>query len=253
MGPPSLPPETWEAADAVFDGDAEEGEGRWSATDDVTDTFPLRWEGLAFKGRFTPFRHLGVFPEQAAHWAWLDARVRGAGRPLRVLNLFGYTGLASLVAARAGAHVTHVDASKKSIGFARENQAAAGLDDKPIRWIVEDAVKFVEREIRRGNRYDGVILDPPKFGRGPSGETWHLFEDLPRHLADCVAVLADEAEFLIAQVYAIRASFLALDDLARPLLAGRGGSLVSGELAIRVEASDRLLATSLFSRWSRTP
>lgn len=252
MGPQQLPAETWLGAHAVFDGDAEEGEGRWRFfRRDIPSDFPMSWDGLVFRGRFTPFRHLGVFPEQAAHWTWIAERIAQAKRPFKVLNLFGYTGLASLTAARAGAQVTHVDASKKAVAYARENQALARLDDKPIRWLVEDAVKFVEREIRRGNRYQGIILDPPKFGRGPNGETWHLFEDLPKHLADCVSVLDDDAEFFVLTAYAIRASFLAFDDLARPLLGPRGGVLSSGELAMRVEGQDRLLSTSLFVRWSR--
>lgn len=252
MGQPRLPPERWLAAHAAFDGDAEDGAGRWRFFGrHVPNEFPLAWDEIAFRGRFTPFRHVGFFPEQAAHWAWLRQRLRAAGRPLKVLNLFGYTGIASLVCAAEGAQVTHVDASKKSIGHARENQAFARLEDRPIRWIVDDAVKFVQRERRRGNRYDGIVLDPPKFGRGPEGETWHLFADLPTHLAECVALLADEAEFLILSAYAIRASFLALDDLARPLLASRGGHLSSGELCLAVEGGERLLSTSLYTRWSR--
>lgn len=242
----------WTGADAVFDGDAEEGEGRWCmAKRSIPETFPMRWNGLAFHGRFTAFRHMGLFPEQAVHWHWLAERIRAAGRPIKLLNLFGYTGLASLVAAEAGAHVTHVDASKRAITQARENQALAGLADKPIRWIVEDAVKFVEREIRRGNRYQAIVLDPPKFGRGPNGEIWRLFEDLPQHLAQCAALLADDADCLILTAYAIRASFLAIDDLARGLLADRRGTIQSGELALRVEGSERLLSTSLYTRWCR--
>jgi 23S rRNA (cytosine1962-C5)-methyltransferase len=253
MGPQHLSGDAWRSAHAIFDGDAEEGEGRWRFTQrDIPDDFPMAWEGLVFHGRFTPFRHLGLFPEQAVHWAWLAERLAHATRPIKILNLFGYTGLASLVAARSGAQVTHVDASKKAITYARENQALARLEDKPIRWIVEDAVKFAEREIRRGNRYQGIILDPPKFGRGPNGETWHLFEDLPKHLADCAALLADDADFLVLTAYAIRASFLAFHDLAQPLLSPRGGVLSSGELAMQVEGKDRLLSTSLFVRWSRT-
>jgi 23S rRNA (cytosine1962-C5)-methyltransferase len=252
MGRPRLPAARWEAADAVFDGDAEDKAGRWRHRGQAFETFPMAWDGLPFLGRFTAFRHMGVFPEQAAHWDWIEARLRAiTGRKPRVLNLFAYTGLASLVAARAGAEVTHVDASKKAIGWARENQAEAGLQAAPIRWIVEDAVRFVEREVRRGNRYDMVLLDPPKFGRGPDGETWNLFDDLPGHLAACVELLADDADSLIVTAYAIRASFLALDDLARPLLAKRGGHVQSGELAIPI-ADGRLLSTSLYARWSRT-
>lgn len=252
MAPPRLPATDWERADARFDGEAEEAEGRWRfARGAQPAPFPLAWEGVGFLGRFTPFRHLGFFPEQAAHWSFAAERLRAARRPMRVLNLFGYTGVASLVTAAAGAHVTHVDASKRAVQFARENQAQAGLADKPIRWIVDDAIKFVERETRRGVRYQGILLDPPKFGRGPNGETWRLFEDLPRHLEACVGLLAEDAEFLVLTAYAIRASFLSLDDLARPLLASRGGALTSGELALRTQDGRRLLSTSLYARWSR--
>lgn len=250
MGRRRRPDADWDCADAVFDGDAEDGAGRWRFRGTAIETFPMRFDDVAFLGRFTAFRHMGVFPEQAVHWRFMRERLAGVtGRRPRVLNLFGYTGLASLIAARAGAEVTHVDASKKAIGWARENQAAAGLEAAPIRWIVEDAVRFVAREVKRGNRYDVVLLDPPKFGRGPGGETWNLFEDLPRHLADCVAVLSDDARALILTAYAIRASFLALDDLAVPLLAARGGTVASGELALPT-ADGRLMSTSLYLRWS---
>lgn len=253
MGPAALPAETWLKADAVFDGDAEDGEGRWRFFGkDVPNAFTVRYGDISFRARFTPFRHMGFFPEQAVHWAWMAERLARLGRPARVLNLFGYTGVASLIAAAAGAQVTHVDASKKAIGFARENQALAHMDDKPIRWIVDDAVRFVEREVRRGRTYDAIILDPPKFGRGPEGETWHLFEDLPKHLADCAALLADDADHVLLTVYAIRASFLSVDDLMRRTMAGRGGVVRSGEVALRVHREDRLLSTSLFARWSRS-
>jgi 23S rRNA (cytosine1962-C5)-methyltransferase len=253
MGPATLPAETWLKADAVFDGDAEDGEGRWRFFGkNVPDAYTVRYRDLPFRARFTPFRHMGFFPEQAAHWAWMADRLARLGRPARVLNLFGYTGIASLIAAAAGAHVTHVDASKKSIGFARENQALAHLEEKPIRWIVDDAVRFVEREARRGKTYDAIILDPPKFGRGPEGETWHLFEDLAKHLGDCATLLAEDADHLLLTVYAIRASFLSVDDLMRRTMAGRGGVVTSGEVALRVHGEERLLSTSLFARWSRT-
>ena len=139
----------------------------------------MKHDGIDYLGRFTSFRHVGVFPEQASHWDHMAGLIAAAKRPVKVLNLFGYTGLASLVAARAGAEVTHVDASKKAIGWARENQEMAGLGSKPIRWIVDDAVKFAEREERRGSRYDIILFDPPAYGRGPKGEVWQLFEDLP--------------------------------------------------------------------------
>ncbi len=250
MGRRLLDPADWRRADAIFDGDAEDKAGRWRFSGKSAESFPLVFEKLAFFGRFTPFRHMGFFPEQAAHWQWMVEHIKAHAAPFRLLNLFGYTGLASLLAARAGAEVTHVDASKKAIGFARENQEHAGLAEKPVRWIVEDAVKFAQRERRRGKAYDGIILDPPKFGRGPEGETWHLFEHLPGHVEDCIALLSSNARFLILTVYAIRASALALDALLRPLLKERGGTFECGELAVQAQ-DGRLLSTSLYARWSR--
>ena len=174
---------------------------------------------------------------------------KGAGRPVKVLNLFGYTGLASLVAARAGAEVTHVDASKKAIGWARQNQEVARLSDKPIRWIVEDAMKFAEREERRGNRYDIILLDPPAYGRGPKGEVWQLFDHLPALVDTCRAILSPKPLAVVLTAYSIRASFFAMHALMRDAFAGMGGTVESGELVIREKAAGRALSTSLFSRW----
>jgi 23S rRNA (cytosine1962-C5)-methyltransferase len=172
-----------------------------------------------------------------------------------VLNLFGYTGVASLVAAAEGAAVTHVDASKKSVAWARENAALSGLADRPIRWIVEDARRYVQREIKRGSRYDGIILDPPKYGRGPEGEVWRLFEDLPGLLKDCAALLSDDADFLLLNAYAARISGLSLAHLMAEALPGRGGTIDWGELAL-VESpvphhSTRAIGLSFFARWTR--
>ncbi|MCP4386222.1 MAG: class I SAM-dependent rRNA methyltransferase [Hyphomicrobiales bacterium] len=248
---PRLNSDAWAAADATFVGIAEdETAGRWRFHSPLGETWPMRYEGIGFLGRFTSFRHVGLFPEQATHWQWLAERIGQARRPARVLNLFGYTGIASLVAARAGAEVVHIDASRKAIGWARENQAAAKLPDLPIRWICEDAVKFVAREIRRGNRYDGIVLDPPKFGRGPKGEVWEIFESLPELLRACVSLLSGNPAFLILTAYSIRASFLSMHELAAECLEGKGGVLESGELVIREENNGRALSTSLFSRWS---
>ncbi|MES2907178.1 MAG: class I SAM-dependent methyltransferase [Pseudomonadota bacterium] len=249
MGAPLLPAGEWQKADAVFDGDAEDKEGRWRLAKGAPENFALQFENLKFWGRFTPFRHMGFFPEQAAHWRWMERRIKARGGEFRLLNLFGYTGLASLIAAKAGAHVTHIDASKKAIAYARENQELSGLADKPIRWITEDAVTFVQREQRRGNTYDGILLDPPKFGRGPNNETWHLFENLPAHAEECISLLSDQPSFFILTAYAIRASALSLHSLLAPLLKNRGGDLQSGELAVQAQ-DGRLLSTSLFSRWS---
>jgi 23S rRNA (cytosine1962-C5)-methyltransferase len=241
----------WEAADATFVGIGEdEADGRWRYRKPIGETWPMAYDGVRFLGRFTSFRHVGVFPEQAVHWDWLRERIGAGRRPARILNLFAYTGIASLIAARAGAEVVHIDASRKAIGWARENQAVAGLGDLPIRWICEDAVKFVEREERRGNRYDGIILDPPKFGRGPKGEVWDIFIALPNLLGAATRLLSDDPLFLILTAYSIRASFLSIHELAAECLEGVGGRLESGELVIREEGGGRGLSTSLFSRWS---
>ena len=243
-------PDLWTGADAVFTGDTdEEGAGRWQFADPRrATTWPLAHEGVAYHGRFTAFRHVGVFPEQAPHWAAMVDAIRTAERPVGVLNLFGYTGVASLLAAKAGAQVTHVDASRKAIGWARENAALAGLEDAPIRWICDDAVKFCEREVRRGRAYDIVLLDPPAFGRGPKGETWHFFDDVP-YLADLARRLASARPLLtVLTSYAIRASHLAVHELMQECFGGLDGRLESGELVLRDRAG-RALSTSMFSRF----
>jgi 23S rRNA (cytosine1962-C5)-methyltransferase len=247
---PRLDEAAWAAADAVFDPAGDEDEGRWRFSGRPKETWPLAWRGVRFNGRFTAFRHLAFFPEQAANWAWLDETLRaGSGQP-KVLNLFGYTGVASLVCAAAGAAVTHVDASKKAIGWARENAELSGLADRPIRWICEDARRYVQREARRGSRYDGIILDPPKYGRGPGGEVWRLFEDLPELLNLCVELLSDGARFLLLNAYAERISGLSLGALLADAMAARGGRVDWGELALMEEAGERGVGLSFFARWS---
>jgi len=247
-------PSAFANADAVFDPEDEDEAGRWRFGRQVPggaiDTFPLAWNDVRFTGRFTPFRHLAFFPEQAANWAWLDQRVRSLNRP-RILNLFGYTGVASLACAAAGAEVTHVDASKKSVNWARENADLSGLSDKPIRWIVEDARKYVAREVRRGSKYHGIILDPPKYGRGPTGEVWRLFEDLPGLVRDCAALLGEDASFLLLNAYAARVSGLSLAHMTADAMQDRGGRIDWGELALSEDGPDgRSIGLSFFSRWS---
>lgn len=248
---PAWDEEEWNKADALFTGDTdEEGMGRWRfPRTALGETWPMRHDGINYLGRFTSFRHVGVFPEQVSHWAHMEALIEEARRPVKVLNLFGYTGLASLIAARAGAQVTHVDASKKAIGWARENQEMAGLTDRPIRWICEDALKFAEREARRGNGYDIILLDPPAYGRGPKGEVWQLFEHLPRLVETCRAILSSKPLAVVLTAYSIRASFFTIHTLMRDSFAGMGGRVESGELVIREKSAGRALSTSLFSRW----
>ena len=250
---PSLPPAEWEKADAEFTGDTEEeGQGRWRyPKKPLSETWPLQFDGIDYWGRFTSFRHTGVFPEQAAHWESIQTAIQNAThqRPVRMLNLFGYTGLASLVGARAGAEVTHVDASKKAIGWAKENQERAGMSNLPIRWICDDAVKFCAREERRGNTYDVILLDPPAYGRGPKGEVWQLFEHLP-HMLDLVRALqSDRPLVAILTAYAIRASHIAIHEIMQEVFCGMDGRIESGELLLRQENGSRMLSTSMFSRF----
>jgi 23S rRNA (cytosine1962-C5)-methyltransferase len=248
---PALAAAEWSKADAVFTGNTdEEGMGRWMfPTRQLAETWQTRHDDMAFLGRFTSFRHVGVFPEQAAHWSFMETLIRQANRPVKVLNLFGYTGVASLLAARAGGLVTHVDASKKAIGWARENQTLAGLEGKPIRWIIDDAMKFVLREARRGSTYDIILLDPPAYGRGPAGEVWQLFEHLPHMVEACREILAPKPLAMVLTAYSIRASFYAIHELVRDRFRGMGGTVESGELILREQHAGRALSTSLFSRW----
>jgi 23S rRNA (cytosine1962-C5)-methyltransferase len=250
----ALEPGTWLRADAVFSSAnaAEDSDGgRWRKNKAVPETWPVRLRGVTLLCRLTGFRHLGLFPEQLPHWEWMLEWMRGVeGARPRVLNLFAYTGAASLLAAAAGAGVTHVDASKKAIAWAKQNQTASKLGEAPIRWILEDARKFVAREVRRGRTYHVILVDPPKFGRGPEGEVWDVFTHLAPLLRDCAALLAPDKAALVLTTYAIRASALATDGLVRECLAERGGAVESGELAIVEGAAGRLLPISLFTRWT---
>lgn len=246
---PRLTSVEWGKAHAVFSASGEDDDkGRWRIDKPVPESWPVRVLGVTMQCKLSGLWHLGLFPEQEPHWRWMVERVKAAGGQRRVLNLFGYTGAASLIAAAVGAEVTHVDASKKAVSWARENQAASRLEAAKVRWIVDDAAKFVAREVRRGRTYDLIIVDPPKFGRGPEGEVWDLFKDLPALLADCAKLLAPSGAGMVLTVYAIRASALAFDQLLRDTLAGKGGSFECGELAIE-GTSGRLVPTSLFVRW----
>jgi len=199
----------------------------------------------------TPGRHLGVFPEVAAHWDWFSGLIANAKREVNVLNLFGYTGLATLAAASAGATVTHVDASKKSVGWARENQALSKLTSSPIRWIVEDALKYVQREARRGVKYDGIILDPPKFGRGPKGEVWEVYKSLPTLLEACRECLSDDPLFVVNTVYAVRASAIHVAQAMEDMMEGFGGKIDMGELVTCEQSAGRLLSQAVYARWKK--
>ena len=242
--------QAWPEADATFEPSDEDEAGRWRLTNDVPETWPMRWRETPFLARLSAFRHLGVFPEQAANWEWLAARLQHGAPGRRVLNLFGYTGVASLVAARAGGAVTHVDASKKAVGWARENAALQDGAADGVRWICEDARKWVARERRRGSRYEGIILDPPKYGRGPGGEVWRLQDDLPALIDGCAALLSLDADFLLLNSYAERLTGLALASVIADALDGRGGVVDWGELTLAEVGEGREMGLSFFARWT---
>ena len=239
--------ESWDPHATFVPGSDEEGGGRWVEHRPVPRSWPLSRGKVRFNASLTPFRHLGFFPDMAPQWDWMRERAADAD----VLNLFGYTGVGSLLLSEAGARLVHVDASKKSVEGGRANAALSGLADRPIRWIVDDAGKFIAREVRRGRRYDGILLDPPKFGRGPEGEVWRLEEHLAPLLADCRALLDADSRFLVLTVYAVRMSALAIGELVKQLFADLGGRVELGEMAVREEARGLLLPTAIFARWSR--
>jgi len=241
---------TWPADGEFLAASDDEGGGRWQLGRNVPrEGWPLAWQDVRFTALCTPFRHLGFFPDMAPQWAWMRDRVQPDDE---VLNLFGYTGVGTLALAARGARMVHVDASKKSVEAGRANAMLAGMSEKPIRWLVDDAAKFVAREVRRGRRYDGIFLDPPKFGRGPEGEVWRLEENLPGLIADCRKLLDERSRFLVLTVYAVRMSALAIAELLRQATEGLGGIVEAGEMAVREEARGLLLPTAIFARWSRS-
>ncbi len=269
----ALPQEKWQTAHAVFKPTGEESGGHWEFPKKVAEKWEMNYpltsspllakhprrgrgegsgvRGLRFWAQTTPGRHLGVFPECAANWDWMGDTIKQKAKDqnVNVLNLFGYTGLATLAVAAFGARVTHVDASKKSVTWARENQALSELEDKPIRWIVDDALKFIQREGRRGVKYDGIILDPPKFGRGPKGEVWEIYKSLPVLLDACRAVLSSRPLFVVLTVYAVKVSALHVGQALDEMLKGCGGKLEAGELVTREKSAGRLLSQAVYARW----
>ena len=240
----------WDADGEFVPGSDEDGGGRWQFFREVPrEGWPLAWNEVGFTAQCTPFRHLGFFPDMAPVWDWMRGQLAGR-EDAQTLNLFGYTGVGSLALSACGP-VAHVDASKKSVAQARENAALAGLADRPIRWLVDDAGKFAAREVRRGRRYDGIILDPPKFGRGPDGEVWRLEDGLPGLIADCRQLLDANSRFLFLTVYAVRMSSLALAGLLEEHFGGLPGRIEHGDLAVREDGNGRLLPTAIFARWTR--
>ncbi len=238
----------WNDRDARYRR-SESGGGRWDK-----GALPANWRvsygELSFNVKPMNFKHTGLFPEQAANWDWAMARIRSAGRPVSVLNLFAYTGAATLACAKAGAQVCHVDAAKGMVSWGRENAAASGLSDAPIRWIVDDCAKFVEREIRRGRRYDAIIMDPPSYGRGPGGEVWKLEQDLWPFVSLCAGVLSEEPLFVLINSYTTGLSASVLSYVAESVFSKKfGGHSESRELGLPVRDSGLVLPCGASCRW----
>jgi len=254
MWSPALPEKTWAGASAVFRPSPEENGGHWDTLKPVDERWAMRYKNLKFWTQLSASRHLGVFPEQAGQWDWLSEQIKASanetGQAPQVLNLFGYTGLASLAAAESGARVTHVDASKKVITWARENLELSGLGSRPVRWMVDDVLKFVQREARRGARYDGLILDPPKFGRGPKGEVWEFYKLLPNLLESCRQIVSERPCFVLLTAYAVKASavtlYYGMEEMMRPLK----GKVEAGEVVLEEKSAGRILSMAIFARWS---
>ena len=237
----------WDPDATFVPGSDEEGGGRWVQHRPVPRSWELSRGDVRFEASLTPFRHLGFFPDMRPQWDWMRGRADDAD----VLNLFGYTGVGTLQLSAAGARMVHVDASKKSVEQGKANAQLSGMAERPIRWIVDDASKFTAREVRRSRRYDGILLDPPKFGRGPTGETWRLEDNLAPLLADCRNLLDANSRFLVLTVYAVRMSALAIGELLKQTFAELGGTVEMGEMAVREETRGLLLPTAIFARWSR--
>lgn len=244
---PAADQSTWDKADASYIRKSDTS-GDWNITNNPPSDWRIHHHQLVFTLKPTAFKHVGVFPEQAPNWNWIIRKVNN--RPLRILNLFAYTGGATLAALAAGGEVTHVDASKPSISWAKENVNASALQNHPVRWILEDAYKFVQREARRGSTYDGIIMDPPRFGRGAKGEVWKIETDLPNLLAACKTILSPAPQFFLLNAYTADLSSIALSNLISDCMQTSGGTYESGELAIQDTTSGRLLPNGIFARWS---
>ena len=246
----TLSKKEWEGADGKFVNSKSGEKAGWRFKNrEMKESWVMSYQDIRWTAKPTPFRHLSFFPEQQVHWDFIANMISKAGRPIKFLNLFGYTGVASLFALKAGAEVAHMDASKQSLALAQENQKLSGLEDKPMRIIPNDVLKFLEREAKRGVKYDAVIMDPPKFGRGPKGETWKIEEDLPKLLASVKKVLSPNPLFVILTSYAIDSSSLSLGHALSDALKDMGGEITAGEMCILEKSQGRAIPLANTAVW----
>ena len=245
---PKQRPELWGRADAYYHR-SNRGGGEWEFFKKLPERWSVRYGELEFYVRPTGFKHTGLFPEQAVNWDWMAGLIRKAGRPIRVLNLFGYTGGATCACAAAGAHVTHVDAAKGMVQWAGENRKLSGIDETSVRWIVDDALKFVQREERRGKKYEGILMDPPSYGRGPGGEVWKLENELFGLVEACEKVLAEDALFMLINSYTTGLQPAVLHNMLTMTAArSRGGRVTADEIVLPVTAGG-VLPCGASGRW----
>lgn len=239
----------WRNADAHYHRSSSGG-GSWDYKKDIPERWTISYHGLSFHIKPTSFKHTGLFPEQAVNWSWMMDKIRNAGRPIRVLNLFAYTGGASVACASAGAEVCHVDASKGVVQWAKENLQLSGLGDRPVRFITDDVFKFVQREQRRGSKYDAIIMDPPSYGRGPNGETWKLETDLYPFVETCKSIMTDNPLFFLINSYTTGISATVLNNILT-LSLGRsyGGTISCGEIGLPITATKLTLPCGILGRW----
>lgn len=246
---PRQEPGLWKGAQARYHRSAGGG-GQWEFFRNLPDKWTVTYGGLSFFVRPTGFKHTGLFPEQAVNWDWMGGLIRNAGRPIRVLNLFGYTGGATVACAAAGAHVTHVDAAKGMVAWAGDNRKLSKIDETRVRWIVDDALKFVQREQRRGNSYQGILMDPPSYGRGPGGEVWKLEDTLYELVSACEKVLASDALFMLINSYTTGLQPTVLSNMLRMALKGRAGLVEAGEVALPMGKMGNVLPCGASGRWT---
>ncbi len=230
---------------------SKKGGGEWEFFN-LPEQWTIRYRDLTFRLKPFSFKHTGLFPEQAANWDWFSEKIQKAGRPVKILNLFAYTGGATLAAAKAGVQVTHVDASRGMVSWAKENAAASGLADAPIRWLVDDCAKFVAREIRRGNHYDGIIMDPPSYGRGPNGETWKIEEDIHPLIHECVKLLSDDPLFFLVNSYTTGLAPSVLTYMISLELSHFNGHTEAQEIGLPVARTGLALPCGAAGRWEKT-
>lgn len=241
----------WRKADARYYR-SQSGGGKWDFQRKLPERWSISYENLSFHIEPTGFKHTGLFPEQAVNWKWVMEKIRGAGHKVKVLNLFAYTGGATVAAAAAGAEVCHVDAAKGMVAWAKENVALSGLSDRPVRFITDDVIKFVQREQRRGNKYHGIIMDPPSYGRGPKGEIWKIEDSLYGFIEECLNVLEEKPLFFLVNSYTTGFSPTVVGNMLKLTVEKRfGGKITCGEVGIPVTSSGLVLPCGIYGRWER--